>query len=72
MSVASLLQPQDAFAKKSAMASDSYSMESMSSASGLVGFLYEDDPSLQSFALQSLNEGMETFWPEVSASIPQM
>jgi len=72
MSVAGLLHPQDASSNKSATASDSYSIESLSSASGLVGFLYEDDPSLQSFALQSLNEGMETFWPEVSASIPQM
>jgi 26S proteasome regulatory subunit N2 len=44
----------------------------ITSAAGLVGFLAEPDPSLRSFALNSLNEHINLLWPEVSNSIAQM
>lgn len=47
-------------------------MVAITSAAGLVGFLSEQDVALQSFALQSLNEEIDTVWPEVSGSIGQM
>ncbi|KAF2837138.1 26S proteasome-like protein regulatory subunit rpn2 [Patellaria atrata CBS 101060] len=47
-------------------------MVGMTSAAGLVGFLSEPDNSLQSFALQRLNDGIELLWPEVAGSIDKM
>lgn len=47
-------------------------MVGLTSAAGLVGFLSEPDPSLQSFALHRLNADIDLLWPEVSASIGQM
>lgn len=47
-------------------------MVGLTSAAGLVGFLSEPDPTLQSFALNSLNENIDLLWPEVSASIGEM
>ncbi|QIW98085.1 hypothetical protein AMS68_003603 [Peltaster fructicola] len=47
-------------------------MVAVTSAAGLVGFLSEQDVALQSFALQRLNEEIDTVWPEVSGSIGQI
>ncbi len=47
-------------------------MVGLTSAAGLVGFLAEPDPALQSFALHRLNENIDLLWPEVSASLGQM
>jgi hypothetical protein len=47
-------------------------MVGLTSAAGLVGFLAEPDPALQSFALHTLNEHIDLLWPEVSASLGQM
>ncbi|TID23106.1 26S proteasome regulatory complex non-ATPase subcomplex Rpn2/Psmd1 subunit [Venturia nashicola] len=47
-------------------------MVGLTSAAGLVGFLSEPDPTLQSFALNSLNENIDLLWPEVSASIGEI
>jgi 26S proteasome regulatory subunit N2 len=44
-------------------------MISLTSAAGLVGFLTEQDPALQAFALERLNEEVETVWTEISGSI---
>lgn len=47
-------------------------MVAITSAAGLVGFLSEQDPALQSFALEQLNHEIDTVWPEVSSCIGQM
>lgn len=47
-------------------------MVGLTSAAGLVGFLSEPDPALQAFALETLNDEIETVWTEVSGSIGQM
>lgn len=47
-------------------------MVGLTSAAGLVGFLSEPDPALQIFALDRLNDEIDSVWPEVTASIGQM
>ncbi|KAI6892721.1 hypothetical protein KC355_g17611, partial [Hortaea werneckii] len=47
-------------------------MVGLTSAAGLVGFLSEPDPALQAFALETLNDEIETVWTEVSGSIGQI
>jgi hypothetical protein len=47
-------------------------MPALTSAAGLVGFLSEPDPALQAFALERLNEEIDSVWTEVSGSIGQM
>lgn len=47
-------------------------MVGLTSAAGLVGFLSEPDPALQVFALERLNEEIDTVWTEVSGSIGEM
>ena len=47
-------------------------MVGLTSAAGLVGFLSEPDPALQAFALERLNEEIDSVWTEVSGSIGQM
>jgi hypothetical protein len=50
----------------------SATMVGLTSAAGLVGYLSEPAPELQVFALEQLNEEMDSIWTEVSASIGQM
>jgi len=47
-------------------------MVGLTSAAGLVGYLSEPAPELQVFALEQLNEEMDSVWTEVSASIGQI
>jgi 26S proteasome regulatory subunit N2 len=47
-------------------------MPALTSAAGLVGFLSEPDPALQAFALETLDDEIDSLWPEVSGSIGQM
>ena len=47
-------------------------MVAVTSAAGLVGFLLEPDSALQTFALERLNEEIDSVWPEVSGSIGTM
>lgn len=47
-------------------------MVALTSAAGLVGFLSEPDAALQVFALERLNEDIDSVWTEVSGSIAQM
>lgn len=47
-------------------------MVGLTSAAGLVGFLSEPDQALQAFALERLNDEIESVWTEVSGSIGQM
>jgi 26S proteasome regulatory subunit N2 len=47
-------------------------MVAITSAAGLVGYLSEPDPALRAFALERLNEEVDSVWTEVTASIGQM
>lgn len=47
-------------------------MVALTSAAGLVGFLFEQDVALQQYALEQLNRDIDSVWPEVSAYIGQM
>ncbi|KAI4231246.1 MAG: hypothetical protein LQ349_005729 [Xanthoria aureola] len=44
-------------------------MPGLSSAAGVVGFLSEPEPELQVFALEVLNEQIDSLWTEVAASV---
>ena len=47
-------------------------MVGLTSAAGLVGYLSEPDPALQTFALQQLDQDIDLLWTEVAGSIGQM
>ncbi|KAK6434291.1 proteasome regulatory particle base subunit [Oleoguttula sp. CCFEE 5521] len=47
-------------------------MVALTSAAGLVGFLSEPDEALQAFALERLNDDIDSVWTEVSGSIGQI
>lgn len=47
-------------------------MVGLTSAAGLVGFLTEQDQELQAFALERLNDEVDSVWTEVSGSIGTM
>lgn len=47
-------------------------MVALTSAAGLVGFLSEPESSLQAFALERLNDDIDSVWTEVSGSIGQI
>jgi hypothetical protein len=47
-------------------------MPGLTSASGVLGFLSEKEPELKVFALQTLNDDIDTLWTEVAGSIGQM
>ncbi|KAK5171715.1 proteasome regulatory particle base subunit [Saxophila tyrrhenica] len=47
-------------------------MVALTSAAGLVGFLSEPDSTLQAFALERLNDDIDSVWTEVSGSIGQI
>ncbi|PBP26368.1 proteasome/cyclosome [Diplocarpon rosae] len=47
-------------------------MPGLSSASGVLGFLFDEEPELKVFALQTLNDDIDTLWTEVAGSIGQI
>ena len=47
-------------------------MVGLTSAAGVVGFLAEPDPDLQVFALEKLNEQIDSLWTEVADSIGEI
>ncbi|KAF7906858.1 hypothetical protein EAF00_001136 [Botryotinia globosa] len=47
-------------------------MPSLTSASGVLGFLSDEEPELKIFALQTLNDDIDTLWTEVAGSISQI
>jgi 26S proteasome regulatory subunit N2 len=47
-------------------------MSSLISARGVLAFLSEEEPELRVFALQTLNEDIDTVWFEVAESLSQM
>jgi hypothetical protein len=47
-------------------------MPGLTSASGVLGFLSEEESELKIFALQTLNDDIDTLWTEVAGSVGQM
>ncbi|PBP18174.1 proteasome/cyclosome [Diplocarpon rosae] len=47
-------------------------MPGLTSASGVLGFLFDEEPELKVFALQTLNDDIDTLWTEVAGSIGQI
>ena len=47
-------------------------MPGLTSASGVLGFLFDEEPELKIFALQTLNEDIDTVWTEVAGAVGQM
>ena len=47
-------------------------MPGLVSATGVLGFLSDEEPELKIFALQTLNDDIDTLWTEVAASVGQM
>lgn len=43
-----------------------------SSAKGILGFLHDEEPDLRVFALQTLNDDINTVWTEVAVAVDQM
>ncbi|KAL3425549.1 proteasome/cyclosome [Phlyctema vagabunda] len=47
-------------------------MPGLTSASGVLGFLSDEEPELKVFALQTLNDDIDTLWTEVAGSVGQI
>ncbi|ESZ91093.1 26S proteasome regulatory subunit rpn2 [Sclerotinia borealis F-4128] len=47
-------------------------MPSLTSASGVLGFLSDEEPELKVFALQTINDDIDTLWTEVAGSVSQI
>jgi 26S proteasome regulatory subunit N2 len=47
-------------------------MPGIVSATGVLAFLTDEEPELKVFALQTLNDDIDTVWTEVAAVLSQM
>lgn len=47
-------------------------MPGLISATGVLGFLADEEPELKVFALQTLNDDIDTVWTEVAGALGQM
>lgn len=47
-------------------------MPGLVTATGVLGFLADEEPELKVFALQTLNDDIDTVWTEVAAALSQM
>jgi hypothetical protein len=47
-------------------------MPGLVSATGVLAFLGEEEPELKVFALQTLNDDIDTVWTEVAGTLIQM
>ncbi|KAG9249107.1 putative 26S proteasome regulatory subunit rpn2 [Calycina marina] len=47
-------------------------MPGLTSASGVLGLLFDTEPELKVFALQTLNDDIDTLWTEVAGSVGQI
>lgn len=47
-------------------------MPGLVSATGVLAFLEEDEPELKVFALQTLNDDIDTVWTEVAGALSQL
>ena len=44
----------------------------LTSATGILAFLADEEPELKIFALQTLNDDIDTVWTEVAGALSQM
>jgi hypothetical protein len=49
-----------------------FNMPGLVSATGVLAFLADEEPELRVFALQTLNDDIDTVWTEVAGSLSQM
>lgn len=47
-------------------------MPGLVSATGVLGFLHDEEPELKVFALRTLNDDIDTVWTEVAGELSQM
>lgn len=47
-------------------------MPGLITATGVLGFLSDEEPELKVFALQTLNDDIDTVWTEVAGALSQM
>lgn len=47
-------------------------MPGLVTATGVLGFLSDEEPELKVFALQTLNDDIDTVWTEVAGALSQM
>lgn len=47
-------------------------MPGLVTATGVLGFLSDEEPELKVFALQTLNDDIDTVWTEVAGALGQM
>lgn len=47
-------------------------MPGLVSATGVLAFLADEEPELKVFALQTLNDDLDTVWTEVAGALSQM
>ncbi|KAL2890508.1 26S proteasome regulatory subunit rpn2 [Ceratocystis lukuohia] len=47
-------------------------MSASSAAKGILGFLHDEEPDLRVFALQTLNDDINTVWTEVASAVDQI
>lgn len=47
-------------------------MPGLVTATGVLGFLADEEPELKVFALQTLNDDIDTVWTEVAGALSQM
>lgn len=47
-------------------------MPGLVTATGVLGFLSDEEPELKIFALQTLNDDIDTVWTEVAGVLSQM
>lgn len=47
-------------------------MPGLVTATGVLGFLADEEPELKVFALQTLNDDLDTVWTEVAGALSQM
>lgn len=47
-------------------------MPGLVTATGVLGFLSDEEPELKIFALQTLNDDIDTVWTEVAGALSQM
>lgn len=47
-------------------------MPGLITATGVLGFLADEEPELKIFALNTLNDDIDTVWTEVAGAVSQM
>jgi hypothetical protein len=68
----SILVPKESRKEPEPAAQPAFKMPGLVSATGVLGFLADEEPDLKIFALQTLNDDIDTVWTEVAGSLSQM